>query len=99
MPGKLATVIDQIWQPKRRPAPRRVLSVRTRDVAGFGIDLARARLRHGRITVTSDGALRLVLRRAVAGSVVRRGGRIVARAHPGRLVVRLPRGTTHLAVG
>jgi hypothetical protein len=65
------------------------------DVTGLTVDAAAARLRTGRVAVTSDGPVRLTFSHLRRGTRVLVNGRAVARAgRRGTAVVRLPAGRT-----
>jgi pimeloyl-ACP methyl ester carboxylesterase len=81
-------------QGSRRRAARR-MTLGLTDVSGLTVDAAAARLRTGRVVVTSDGPVRLAFSHLRRGTRVLVNGRAVARAgRRGTAAVRLGAGGT-----
>ena len=94
-----AVVEDQTWTLGASPKPARTLVATLTNVSSLGIDMIRAKLPSGLLTITSDGATRLRLLRLRPGTWVRGGAKAVRAGRDGTAVVTLAKGTSALHVG
>lgn len=91
-----AVVTDEKWRRGHTPARRHRMSLRLGDVRRIGVDTRRARFRHGRLVVHSDGRARVRLLHVSPGAWVTAHGHVVRRAAGRRLTVPVRKGTTKL---
>jgi hypothetical protein len=94
-----ATVIEQTWTLGQGPKASRTIRMTLVDVASLGIDMVRAKVPTGSITVVTDGATVIRLLHLRPGLKVRGGTATVTTGHDGTAVVTVAAGTRTLAVG
>jgi len=95
-PTPAATDVET-WKSGSAPATNQSLTLGFTDVASAAVNTARAGLRCGSITATSDGTTTLTLLRLPAGAIVTENGQELARANrQGTAAVLLEDGTAKL---
>jgi hypothetical protein len=94
-----ALVQDQTWTLGPAPARTAAVSATLTNVASIGLDLARAHVTRGTVSVTTDGTTTLRLLHLRPGTVVRGGGATTRAGKDGTATMRLTKGATTLTVG
>jgi hypothetical protein len=93
-----ALVEDQTWTLGPGPKPSRTLTATLTNVSTLGLDMARAKLPAGTLTVTTDGSTVLRLLALRPGTQVRWAGHKLLVGRDGTAVVSLAKGATRLTV-
>lgn len=93
-----ATVVDQTWTLGQGPKASRTITMTLTNVSALGIDMARARIPAGSVSVTTDGATTIRLLHLRPGRVVRGGTSTVKAGPDGTATVTVTMGTHTLTI-
>ena len=94
-----ALVEDQTWTLAAGPKPTRTLTATLTNVSAIGLDMTRARLRTGRLSITTDGPTVLRLLALRPGTQVRWAGHKTRVGRDGTATISLAKGATTVVVG